>query len=982
MHRYATPIVILLSCAGAGLLLNFPTSEHCSSGNEIDCETPQAQPQAQKREARSEEQEGRKMRSIDARANSLNFPPPGALRKAYEAKLDLQSAKATIRGANGQWREYGQGPLRSSGLAQTIGLGPVPDTNLQNYAGRVDDFAYDATNRRLFAAKGTGGIWMSEAVDGDVQTLADQWVSVGDNLPSLATGGVMYTDAGGGTLIAATGDSVMSTGAYHGIGAFWSTDLGETWNEASGFPDDALVFNTDQDLAHPEILYIASSLGLYRSDDAGRSFVNVALPTTPECAGNIDRSSACNLANVVSDVVVQAPGGSSNVECADSGCPVLAAVGWRAGNLPYNDTNIPQSPSNGLYKSATGVAGSFTRLDLPAVDSITEQGFAPQDHIGRVEMGQAIGPAQNHGYVYALVQDAMLLNGLGEVTLDAPLDFVGEVPIATLINGMYVSADFGESWTRMADAVELGSIPGPYVALINPGGQSWYNQWIKPDPTRADPLTGAPTRMVFGLEEVFQNLVPSVPLNGTLQAGPQDFINIGYYFSATGADLTVHPDQHAGIFIPTDSGGVCVFAGNDGGVFKQCALPGVEFANGLWGGGNNDGFYTLLPYGLGVAKDGTVWFGLQDNGSGHIEPATGESFGDFGADGFFAEVDPDNSDLAYTESQNGGLVRTEDRGASSVSIAPPYTRVNFANWFSMDPLDGKHMITTANEVFETADAPNVNGDTWVQVYALGSHPDSTPDNEILFTGTVADVHGSAIYVGACGDCGVTNNDAPFQNKLATNVAGAQPAAIETSNGWHDASAAGLPNRLIQAIEINPNDPKVIYVGLGGYSSGLRGPNTFGEDPNNDANIGAGNLFKSTNAGESFVSIQGDLPVVPVNNILYRDGQLLVATNFGAFIAADADGTAWSPLGDGLPNVPVSMLKLQPGNPNMLFASTFGRHIWTYEFPSDGAIDGPITTPAPNGSGSAIGSRGGALGGWLLVGLLGGLMARRKRAISD
>jgi len=32
-----------------------------------------------------------------------------------------------------------------------------------------------------------------------------------------------------------------------------------------------------------------------------------------------------------------------------------------------------------------------------------------------------------------------------------------------------------------------------------------------------------------------------------------------------------------------------------------------------------------------------------------------------------------------------------------------------------------------------------------------------------------------------------------------------------------------------------------------------------------------------------------------------------------------------------------MFKLQPGNPNMLFASTFGRHVWTYEFPPEAQI---------------------------------------------
>lgn len=914
-----------------------------------------------------------KRTAIDSRANSHKFPPPGALRAAHEAKEALQQRKALIRGADGQWSQYGVGPLLASGLAHNLDLAALPRTNLYGYAGRIDDFAYDEVNKRLFAAPGTGGIWMSEAENGNVWTLGDYWVSVGDNLPSQANGGVIWTSGGGGTLISAGGDSVMSTGAYHGIGAYWSTDLGVTWTRAEGYPDDALVFNTANDPGNPDIVYIASSLGLYRSDDAGRSFANVALPTTPECAGNIDRTSACNLANVVSDVVVKAPGGSDNFICRNTGCPVLAAVGWRGGAVPYPDGVTPQSPSNGLYRSETGQVGSFERLNPDPVNPLTGQGFAERERIGRVEMGVANGPLQDHDYVYAMVQDAVRLNG-GDYADDPILDLIGGNPLSTNVNGVYVSSDFGSTWTQMADSAELSTIPGPFTALIAPGGQTWYNQYIKPDPTRAVPGLGIPTRMVMGMEEVFQNAA-DVPLDGTAQAlNPQDFVNIGYYFSASGLDITVHPDQHAALWIPDGLGGVCLFIGNDGGVNRQCTLPGMPLTQVGWEYGHNDGFYTLLPYGLGVAKDGTVWFGLQDNGSGHIEPDTGFSIQDHGADGFYAEVDPDNSDLAYTESQVGGLRRTSNRGDTSTNIAPPYARPNFANWFSMDPLDSNHMITTANQIFETLDAPNVTGGTWNEVYRLGTNPDT----DVLFTANVGDVHGSAIYVGACGDCGVTNNDTGFRNKLATNIGGKREPVPGTASGWHTATAAGLPNRFIGAIEIDHTDPFTVYVGLQAYSSGLRGPNTFNDQNPEDPMVDAGNLFKSTDAGESFVSIQGNLPLVPINYVLQRDGQLIVATDFGAFISSDLDGTDWAPLGNNLPNVPVTQVKLQPGNPNTLFASTFGRHVWTYEFPASARMDSdPIEEERQARMAALSATRGGATGGALIM--LLALLGLRRRA---
>jgi hypothetical protein len=96
---------------------------------------------------------------------------PETMRANHNQKMALEAKKDQILGANGRWSQYGRGPLRASGLANTLGLGPIPRTFLQEYAGRVDNFAYDPVARRLFVAVGTGGIWMSEAVGGDVRTI-------------------------------------------------------------------------------------------------------------------------------------------------------------------------------------------------------------------------------------------------------------------------------------------------------------------------------------------------------------------------------------------------------------------------------------------------------------------------------------------------------------------------------------------------------------------------------------------------------------------------------------------------------------------------------------------------------------------------------------------------------------------------------------------------------------------------------------------
>ena len=449
--------------------------------------------------------------------------PTGAYRAALQAKAAMRDLQTKVDGANGSWSEYGQGPLLDDPDRGGLGLG-IPTA-----MGRVDSFAYDPEGNRLFALIGTGGVWMSEAAS--VQELADSWVPIGDNLPTMVNGAVEWTPAGGGRLIVVSGEHLMGGNTYSGLGAFWSDNLGASWQQANGVPDGALGFEVAVDGSNPNIVYVATSKGLFRSTDAGANYVNVNLPTSPECQG-VTALGPCQFANFVTDVVVKQPGGVSN----EAGGEVLAAVGYRAGRATFPDGTV-HSPGNGLYKSATGEANSFEQLDVSG-DGLSNFGFAPQERIGRTELGIAYGPDQDHNYVYAIVGDAVLFNG-GVPVLDIPDGIVPNpgVPNPTSLNGLYASADFGDTWIRMADDNEIARNPtsnSTFIALqalTAPGVQAWYNQWILPDPTRSS-AEGVPTRLAFGLEEVWQSRITNnVPLNGIAQAGPSDFNVIGTYFA-------------------------------------------------------------------------------------------------------------------------------------------------------------------------------------------------------------------------------------------------------------------------------------------------------------------------------------------------------------------------------------------------------------------------------------------------------------------
>lgn len=90
----------------------------------------------------------------------------------------------------------------------------------------------------------------------------------------------------------------------------------------------------------------------------------------------------------------------------------------------------------------------------------------------------------------------------------------------------------------------------------------------------------------------------------------------------------------------------------------------------------------------------------------------------------------------------------------------------------------------------------------------------------------------------------------------------------------------------------------------------------------------------------------------------RNDQLVVGTDIGTFISADASGAHWAVLGSGLPTVPVSHLQIKPGAPNTLVAATYGRGVYTYSFVDTSAqLSG--TNPNPPAFGATLVSRGSA-----------------------
>ncbi|HBP44616.1 MAG TPA: hypothetical protein DD635_01845, partial [Flavobacteriales bacterium] len=107
------------------------------------------------------------------------------------------------------------------------------------------------------------------------------------------------------------------------------------------------------------------------------------------------------------------------------------------------------------------------------------------------------------------------------------------------------------------------------------------------------------------------------------------------------------------------------------------------------------------------------------------------------------------------------------------------------------------------------------------------------------------------------------------------------------------------------------------------------------------------VWKSTDLGEDWTEMEGDLPALPINTLVYDTtgtGGLYAGTDMGVYYWSNSDST-WMDFSNGLPaTVRVTELELYPGtsvnDPQRLRAGTYGRGMWETDSYGD-----PVGFPA-------------------------------------
>ncbi len=343
----------------------------------------------------------------------------------------------------------------------------------------------------------------------------------------------------------------------------------------------------------------------------------------------------------------------------------------------------------------------------------------------------------------------------------------------------------------------------------------------------------------------------------------------------------VHADGHDLEFIDNQK----MILATDGGLFKT-------IDNGItWTDIDNmptTQFYhvTHLP---GSAQK--FYGGAQDNGTiGGTKYNSNTWSWEFGGDGFKFYASPLDTLVRYYETQWAGIYyddhgfqATLDAGLSGAE------RFNWNSPYMLDRFDPTIVYLCAENVFKMTAAP------YGTFFPISS--DLTDGPILTLTG------GNTIS---------TMSQSYFdQNTLYVGTTDANVWVTTTGGSSWTPISAGLPNRFVTSINASPNVSGNVYISFSGYRM-------FDNTPH---------LFKSTNNGTSWTSIQGDLPNFAVNDVIVMPGDennIMVGTDAGVYQSLDG-GITWLRYGNGMPQVAVLELELNETN-TVLAAATFGRGI--------------------------------------------------------
>lgn len=412
----------------------------------------------------------------------------------------------------------------------------------------------------------------------------------------------------------------------------------------------------------------------------------------------------------------------------------------------------------------------------------------------------------------------------------------------------------GGTWTA------IGAPPGVSV------GQAWYDWFLAVSPDSAN-------RIYCGAIEVHR---------GTLSGGTWNWVNIT---DKDSSGDSIHPDQHAIAFDPTDAR--TIYVGNDGGLYRS----GNRGTN--WTHCNNGLAITEFEY---IAQDlgQSRWLigGTQDNGTNrYTGSSTWAHVGD--ADGGDCGVNRTDPQTVFMTWQRGGDTRrlrvwrsTTGGGFGSFTTIFPRTAAGEGSLF-YPPFEAS--ATGGNTIAAGGDSLYVSrndGTNWTRL--------PYPVNE----------RSSALYV-------------PDANNIYVGTTGGRIYTTRWNGSrWSNLRALSTPrnNAFVSDLYVDPRNRNRMWA-------------TY-------RTIGGGRAFLSTDGGTTWRDRTAGLPNLPMNAVAVdtrNANRVWVGGDLGVYETRNG-GASWTDFSNGLPNMYVGDLLFHE-HARVLRAGTRNRGIW--EIPVDG-----------------------------------------------
>jgi len=692
-------------------------------------------------------------------------------------------------------------------------------------SGRVTSFAVHPNNRsHYYVGVASGGVWKTT-------NAGVTFTPVFDNEGSYSIGHVTLDPRNPNTVWVGTGENNSQRSVSYGDGVYRSDDAGRTWRNL-GLKNSEHIGRIAIDPTDSNHVLVAAQgplwgpggdRGLYRSTDGGATWNK-----------SIDISEHT---------------GFTDVAFSPHHPKTILAASWQRRRHVY--TLINGGPDSAIYKSKDGGKTWNKVRGLPAKDT------------GRI--GISFSPAQ-------------------------PCLVYARVEIADNQGAIYRSTDCGESWEKRA----------PF------NGQGMYYGQIIADPVN-------PNRIYIG------DMLAKISDDGgaTLR-------NVG--------DRAKHIDTHTFWIDPKDNN--FLLTGCDGGVYEsfdqavtwqfKANLPTMQFYDVAVDNATPYNVYggTQDNWSVGGPSRTLTAHGIRNS----------DWFVTNGGDGFQSRIDPTDPNIIYATSQYGGLVRFDKRTGERTGIqptegkgVPPY-RWNWDSPILISPHSPSRLYFAANILFRSDD----RGSSWRAV-----SPDLTRQldrNALPVMGRIWPADSVAKNQSTSFYGNITAlSESPRKEGLV--YAGTDDGLIQiTENAggtWRKVETfPGVPDRtfVTRLLASQHNDTTVYAVfnnhknadfkpyilrstdrGATWSSMASNLPATeplwaIAEDHHDPKLLFAGGehgVYFSNNGGESWTRLKGGLPTIAVRDIAIqsRENDLVLATFGRGFYILDD----YTPLHAGLPD---------------------------------------------------------------------------------